>query len=189
HGGAGGTNPTGGIAAPGGDGIAAGYLVTDTFRTGTGSLSTAAASDVTPFAALLHGTVDSAAAPLTLGFQITTTPGNYSDRRVVPSGSLLGGTGTPVSAAVTGLSPETTYYYRLVAVIDSTGETLLGNEQSFTTSADSPPTAISLSPGSVAENKSAGTTVGKFSTTDPDAGDTFTYTLLSGTDSFTIDGN
>jgi Bacterial Ig domain/Cadherin domain len=35
----------------------------------------------------------------------------------------------------------------------------------------------------VAENQAPGTTVGTLSTTDPDAGDTFTYTLVSGTGS------
>ena len=54
------------------------------------------------------------------------------------------------------------------------------------------PTDIALSPGSVAENELAGTSVGTFSTTDPDTGDTFTYTFVSGTGdadnaSFTID--
>ena len=43
--------------------------------------------------------------------------------------------------------------------------------------------AISPSPASVDENQSSGTTVGIFSTTDPDAGQTFTYSLVSGTGS------
>jgi hypothetical protein len=52
----------------------------------------------------------------------------------------------------------------------------------------------SLSASSIAENQASGTSVGTFSTTDPDAGDTFTYTLVSGTGStdnasFTIDGS
>ena len=33
----------------------------------------------------------------------------------------------------------------------------------------------------MAENQAAGTAVGTFSTTDPDAGDTHTYTLVAGT--------
>jgi hypothetical protein len=55
-----------------------------------------------------------------------------------------------------------------------------------------PPTNITLSATSIAENLATGTTVGTFSTTDPDAGNTFTYTLVTGgTDnaSFTINGN
>jgi hypothetical protein len=56
------------------------------------------------------------------------------------------------------------------------------------------PTDISLTNDSVAENTTAGGSVGTFSSTDPDAGDTFTYTLVAGdgdTDngSFTLSGN
>ncbi len=43
------------------------------------------------------------------------------------------------------------------------------------------PTDISLSSTSVGENQTAGTTVGTFTTTDPDSGDSHTYTLVSGT--------
>jgi len=55
------------------------------------------------------------------------------------------------------------------------------------------PTDISLSNSLVPENLPSGTLVGTFGTTDPDAGDTFTYALVSGTGgdnngSFTIDG-
>jgi VCBS repeat-containing protein len=42
------------------------------------------------------------------------------------------------------------------------------------------PTAISLDNSSVAENQPSGTTVGSFSTSDPDTGGSFTYTLVSG---------
>ena len=56
------------------------------------------------------------------------------------------------------------------------------------------PTAISLDNSSVAENQPPGTPVGSFSTTDPDTGGSFTYTLVSGngsTDngSFNISGS
>jgi VCBS repeat-containing protein len=46
--------------------------------------------------------------------------------------------------------------------------------------ADDAPSNISLSNDSVAENQPPGTLVGSFSTTDPDTGDTFTYSLVSG---------
>ena len=42
------------------------------------------------------------------------------------------------------------------------------------------PTDISLDSSSVAENQPSGTAVGDFSTTDPDTGDAFTYTLVGG---------
>jgi hypothetical protein len=58
---------------------------------------------------------------------------------------------------------------------------------------NSAPTNLTLSASAIAENQAVGTQVGTFSTTDPDAGNTFTYTLVSGagdTDnaSFTIGG-
>jgi len=56
------------------------------------------------------------------------------------------------------------------------------------------PTAVSLSATSVAENRPAATVVGTFTTTDPDAGDAFRYTIvpdatLDGMGRFTIVGN
>jgi uncharacterized repeat protein (TIGR01451 family) len=55
------------------------------------------------------------------------------------------------------------------------------------------PTNISLDNSHVAENQPSGRTVGSFSTTDPDTGDTFIYSLVSGSGdndnaSFTIAG-
>lgn len=57
-----------------------------------------------------------------------------------------------------------------------------------------PPTEILLNHASVQENQPASTWVGTFSTTDPDAGDTFTYSLVtgegdSGNGSFSISGS
>ncbi|OYX11978.1 MAG: hypothetical protein B7Z16_17025, partial [Algoriphagus sp. 32-45-6] len=56
------------------------------------------------------------------------------------------------------------------------------------------PTDILLDNSTVSENEPVGTTVGIFSATDPDTGDTFTYTLVPGTGaddnaSFSISGN
>jgi uncharacterized delta-60 repeat protein len=62
------------------------------------------------------------------------------------------------------------------------------------TNVNESPTGLTLSASSIAENLAVGTTVGTFTTTDPDAGDTFSYSFVSGsgdTDNaaFTIDGN
>jgi VCBS repeat-containing protein len=62
------------------------------------------------------------------------------------------------------------------------------------TNVNEAPTDIALSPLSIAENQPAGTTVGTFSTTDPDVGDSHTYMLVSGTGStdngsFSIDAS
>ncbi|MDB5338829.1 MAG: cya 3, partial [Planctomycetaceae bacterium] len=59
----------------------------------------------------------------------------------------------------------------------------LMSEKAFTISVlNSPeaPTDIGLSTRSIAENQSSGDIVGSFSSTDPDNGDTFTYSLVAG---------
>jgi hypothetical protein len=53
----------------------------------------------------------------------------------------------------------------------------------FSQHTNDPPTDIGLSPASIAENQAANTVVGTLSSTDPNVGDTFTYTLVSGTGS------
>jgi len=53
-------------------------------------------------------------------------------------------------------------------------------QRAFTISVNSTPTDISLSASSINENVAANSTVGTLSTTDPDAGNTFTYTLVAG---------
>ena len=57
--------------------------------------------------------------------------------------------------------------------------------------ANNPPTNISLSNNSINENQAIGTLVGTLSTSDPDVGDSFTYSFCGGTDdaSFTISGS
>jgi hypothetical protein len=63
------------------------------------------------------------------------------------------------------------------------------------TLANQAPTNITLSTSNIAENQVIGTVVGNFSSTDPDSGNTFTYSLVSGTGStdnasfFIINGN
>ncbi len=81
-----------------------------------------------------------------------------------------------------------------IQVTDNKGLTF---EKIFTisvTELNEGPTDITLSSLTVAENEPVGTVVGTFSTTDPNVGDTFTYSLVAGTgatdnSSFTIDGN
>jgi hypothetical protein len=64
----------------------------------------------------------------------------------------------------------------------------------FTNPVNQAPTNLALSNGNIAENQSIGTAIGTFTTTDPDTGNTFTYSLVTGTGStdnalFTITGN
>ena len=99
------------------------------------------------------------------------------------------------SASITGLSSGTPYYFRVRATngfnksansSSASATTLSGSNQA--------PTDIALSSTSIPENQSVGTAVGTLSSTDPDAGNTFTYSLVSGTGStdnasFTISGS
>ncbi|WP_138496852.1 Ig-like domain-containing protein [Nostoc sp. PA-18-2419] len=64
----------------------------------------------------------------------------------------------------------------------------------FNLPANNAPTDLSLNATSVNENVPANTVIGTFTTTDPDAGNTFTYTLVAGTGdtdnaAFAIDDN
>ncbi|MFC5281964.1 putative Ig domain-containing protein [Pedobacter alpinus] len=74
------------------------------------------------------------------------------------------------------------------------GQTVvLGQIQINITPVNDAPTDIVLSPTSINENVAANSTVGSLTTTDPDAGNSFTYTLVAGTGntdngSFSISG-
>ncbi|MFO5439548.1 MAG: cadherin domain-containing protein, partial [Dolichospermum sp.] len=76
-------------------------------------------------------------------------------------------------------------------VADDVGGLKIINVSEFTNQA---PTNLTLSTSTVAENQIIGTVVGNLTTTDPDTGDTFTYSLVTGegaTDNslFTITNN
>src|ERR671923_55349 len=92
------------------------------------------------------------------------TPGSgYNVSETVPTGWNL------TSATCDDGSP--------VSNIDvSVGETVTCT---FTDTANRAPTDIQLSNSSIAENQPSGTDVGTLTTTDPDAGDTHTYTLVN----------
>ncbi|WDQ16168.1 cadherin domain-containing protein [Rhodopirellula sp. P2] len=116
----------------------------------------------------------------------TTTDVDASDSFTY---SLVSGTGDTDNASFTIVGNElrtattidfdtqSSYSIR-IQTTDSGGETF---EQVFTiVQSNEGPTAITLSDSSVAENGSAGDTVGTFSSTDPTSGDTFTYTFATG---------
>jgi len=98
------------------------------------------------------------------------------------------------SASITGLNPSTPYYFRIRATNGFNKSANSSSASATTLSANQTPTDITLSASSVAENQSVGTAVGTLGTVDPDAGNTFTYSLVSGTGStdntsFTISGS
>jgi mRNA-degrading endonuclease HigB of HigAB toxin-antitoxin module len=89
---------------------------------------------------------------------------------------------------------QTTYHIRVRSTTDGDG---LYTEKAFTitiNNVNEAPTNITLSNNTVPEHRPANTVVGNLGTTDPDAGDSFTYTLTSGfgsddNASFNISGN
>ncbi|QDV23127.1 cadherin repeat domain-containing protein [Aureliella helgolandensis] len=133
---------------------------------------------------------------------LTSTDANATDSHTY---TLVAGTGDTDNASFTivgdklqtaaelDFETQDTYSVR-VRSTDSYGLTF---DQEFTITVNDlneTPSALSLDNLTVAENAVSGTLVGNLSTTDPDAGDTFTYTLEAGvgdTDnaSFTISGS
>jgi len=82
--------------------------------------------------------------------------------------------------AVFDFETKNTYSIR-IRTTDSGG---LSFDRQFTitiTDVNEDPTDLGLSPASIIENSPIGTVVGTFTTTNPDAGDTFTYSMVSGT--------
>lgn len=154
------------------------------------SVTTGAASAIGAYRATLAGTVNPNGRQTAFTFEYGTTDTFGQITAVDNAGSA--GAVQPVTLPVTGLSPLTTYKYRLVAT--NTDGTTSGPVMEFTTAANQAPTDIALSGASVAENQAVATTVGTLSTNDPDLGDNHTYTLASGTGdtdnaSFQVDGN
>jgi len=97
------------------------------------------------------------------------------------------------TAAIFDYDVKSSYSIR-VQTTDSLGATFQKQFTITVTNVNEPPTDITLNPSSVAENQPVGTQVGTFTTTDPDVGQTFTYSLVAGTGdidnaSFTIVGN
>jgi hypothetical protein len=138
----------------------------------------------------------------TLVGNLTTTDPNTGNTFTY---SLVTGTGSTDNAlfSITGnqltnnavFDYETKNSYSIrVRTTDQGG---LSFEKAFTitvTNANTTPTNLTLSNSNIAENQVIGTVIGNLSTTDPDAGNTFTYSLVTGTGStdnalFSITGN
>ena len=80
------------------------------------------------------------------------------------------------NASVFNYESKTSYSIK-VRVTDAGGLTYDGTFTINVTNVNETPTNISLSSSSISENVPTGTTIGTLSATDPDAGDTFTYSL------------
>jgi hypothetical protein len=161
--------------------------------------------------------VNSNEAPTDISLSASAIPENQSSNTVVgtlsssdPDAgdsfvySLVSGTGSTDNASfnISGnnLRTSSSFNYESKSSysirIRTTDALGLNVEKAFVitvTDVNEAPTDISLSNSTIAEGLPIGSLVGTFSSTDPDAGNTFTYTLVSGTGStdngsFTISG-
>jgi DNA-binding beta-propeller fold protein YncE len=118
--------------------------------------STEAASPVSAVAATLHGAVNPAGIPVTAcQFEYGTKGGVYPNSipcvpAVSPGSPLTGTSPVAVSAELAGLSPVTTYHYRLAAT--DANDTNYGGDQTLTT----PPAVEGLSTGPAENLTSSG---------------------------------
>ena len=151
-------------------GLPVGFAPSLNHNAASNTLEVALYDDTPPIATLSDGTL------MTVQFTVKpgciTTDGSSRNVTIGFAASPAPSFGDPTGADVTGTATGATIPLRFNAA----------------------PTALALSSSSVAENLAAGTTVGAFSTTDLDSGDSHTYALVSGagdTDnaSFTLDGS
>jgi hypothetical protein len=102
-----------------------------TTASGTPTVTTDAATNVSYGSAKLNGTVNPQALTVDVYFDYGTTSGNYTSH--VGVGQYTGSTGQAVQYSLSGLASSTTYYYRC-RVVYNTNQEVSGSEVSFTTS-------------------------------------------------------
>ena len=103
-----------------------------TFKTGTApkaSATTGVALQVTQTTAVLSGTVRPDGSPARYYFQYGTSTSYSGHTSVQSAGSSSGA--VPVQAPIGGLTPQTTYHFRLVVI--GVGGTVVGSDHAFTT--------------------------------------------------------
>ena len=122
--------------------------------------------------------------PTEVGFWYGTS--SYSMTQKAVSGTYLSGTSGNFSANLSGLNPNTTYYYRAYAVVNGTGDYALDSETfeassygSFTTASEQVPAVAGKSwlelPGAVSKSNCVVNTYYGSSTTDSNRNYTHCY--------------
>src|SRR5205085_9335500 len=101
----------------------------------TATATTTAASSIAAASATLNGTVNPNGSSTTVYFQYGTTAayGSQTANQV-----FTGNTVQNVTANISGLAPNTTYHFRIIAI--NAGGTITGGDMSFATSVGSTPT-------------------------------------------------
>ena len=108
------------------------------------------ASNVQLTSAQLNGTVNANSSSLTVLFEYGPTS-SYGGAVAATPGTVSGNTNTSVNASISGLTPNTTYYYRVG--ISASGNTFYGNQQTFYTSISDTP-VVTTSPASNVQSTS-----------------------------------
>ena len=93
--------------------------------------ATGASTGVTSTGATVNGTVNPYKGVTTVKFIYGTVSGNYPDTVTASQSPVNGWGAAAVSASITGLSSNRTYYYRVIA--SNSSGSARGSEQSFTT--------------------------------------------------------
>jgi hypothetical protein len=117
------------------NGTTYGADMTFTTSTPTPTATTGAATGVSSSSATLNGTVNANGSSTTVTFEYGTTTAYGSAVVAIPS-PVTGYTNTAVNASLSGLAPNTTYHYRVVAV--NASGTTYGADMTFTTEAGEP---------------------------------------------------
>lgn len=105
------------------------WTATGVFPTTPPSVTTGSATSISSDCATLNGTINPNGKSSTYYFEYGTTTGYGSSTSSTSAGS--GSSAVSVSSPITGLSPNTTYHYRLAGT-NSDG-TSLGSDKTFTT--------------------------------------------------------
>jgi hypothetical protein len=118
------------VVASNGAGTAMGSDRTFTTLTATGPpvVITNTATNVTTSSGTLNGSLDPHGLPTTVFFQYGTTT-SYGP--ATPAQNQAGNTYRNITANISGLTPHTTYHFRMVAT--NTGGTRMGSDRTFTT--------------------------------------------------------
>lgn len=114
--------------------------------TGAPTVTTQSATSITTTSAQLNGTVNANAdATTSIVFNWGTSSGSLTNSLSVTPTSVSGNSNTAVIGNLTGLSPNTTYYYKITAT-NSINSTQSTPATSFTTSVDARPSATLSGP-------------------------------------------
>jgi hypothetical protein len=133
-------------------------VVSVLLNTDSASASTGSAVDVAGTSASLLGTIDGAGVDVSFQFQYGVGASGTTYASATPLRDGFAATGETLEAAdITGLTPNTSYHYRIAAETSDGTVLAVGADRSFTTTAASSPTGPPGSPGTAGTPGAPGT--------------------------------